>query len=137
MNISYEIDTVQLEKNLDKFVNDKFKKLNKDVQSIAELIRDDVKENIFSQRKVPSGKLKDNAFSTIRKKGFNAPLIDTGLLYDSIAMNEVSDGYEIFVTGNRKDIALYNQNGTNRIPARPFFGIRTAIKKTIQTILNK
>lgn len=135
--ITYSIDTTSLERDLTKFVKTKEQQLNKDVKSIAELIRDDIKDNIFNARKVPSGKLQKNAKSTIAKKGFNAPLIETGKLHDSVIVQPVSDGYEILIDGNRKEIAVYNQQGTNRIPARPFFGIRTAIKKTIQTILNK
>ena len=136
MQIRIEIETSDFENALINFIQKKVDKGLKDCKAIAELIRDDIQENIINARKVPSGNLKKNAESTIKAKGFDAPLIDTGLLHDSILISEVQNGYEISIGSVRKNIAEWNHYGTKTIPARPFFGIRRAIKKDIRNILN-
>lgn len=131
----------------------------KDVKTIAELIRDDIKDNINYSRKVPSGTLRKNTKSTERKKGFNKPMYHTGELRNSISIKPIKDGYEVFISGElNNDKAFYNhydrharqvfgkwvgldvkktkQGGSIKIPARPFFGIRSKIKSDLKKILN-
>lgn len=155
---SLEVNTDGLEAGFDKFVKEKERQLMKNVKSIADLIRDDIKDNIMYSRKVPSGTLKKNTASTIKKKGFDKPMYDTGQLRKSIRTQPIQDGYEVFIDGQDNiDKAFYNhydrharrvfgkwvgldikknKEGSFKIPARPFFGIRSKIKSDLKKILH-
>ena len=83
---------------------------------------------------------KRNAPSTIAKKGFDHPLKETGLMMDSGKMTKVKAkkgvpgaGQQAKLGPNRKrwDVAAYNDEGTDDIPARPFWGVSNAAEKTI------
>ncbi len=54
-------------------------------------------------------------------KGFpaNNPLLRSGELRDSITMRSDGNGA---IIGSPLDIALYQENGTEHIPPRPFLG---------------
>lgn len=155
----YELNTDGYDSRFTEFIKLRTKALYKDMKTIAELIRDDIQGNILNKRAVPSGKLADNRPSVIAKKGFNAPMFETGKLHDSISVQSIQDGYEVYIEGKENqdkafynsydrymrqvfgkyigfDIKRRNKSGTIKVPARKFFGIRTAIKKDIQRILD-
>jgi phage gpG-like protein len=139
-----------LERAFNDFVKEKENKVMKDVKVIAELIRDDIRENIMSSRKVPSGNIKKNTRATIKIKGSSTPLINTGQLYRSVSVRPITNGYEVYLGGDKNnEVAYYNSYdrtqdvifGKKReksitIPARPFFGIRSKTKSDLKKILN-
>ena len=57
------------------------------------------------------------AASTLEKKGADTPLLETGAMRDSIHHEVEGDTARI---GSDMDIALYQEVGTSRIPARSF-----------------
>jgi len=147
----YELNTDGYDSRFTEFIKLRTKALYKDMKTIAELICDDIKENILNKRAVPSGRIADNTPATERiKKLSNAPLINSGSLHDSISVQAIQDGFEVYISGERNEMAA-RFNNTERIqtkifgrlmkspvkvPARPFFGIRTVIKKDIAKILD-
>lgn len=147
-----EINTASLENSFDKFVKAKEMKYMRDIKTIAELIKEDIQENIMQSRKVPSGKMAKNTKATIAlKHGYSStPMVNTGQLYHSVSTKPITNGYEIYLNGDRNnDVAYWNSYdrkqdtifGKKRrvpitIPARPFFGIRGKIKPDLKRILN-
>lgn len=64
-----------------------------------------------------------NAPATIRKKGHDHTLIDTGEYKNSIEIKVEPDGFEVGVFDPEiAKRAFWNEHGTDRIPARPVFG---------------
>lgn len=158
MSITFEIDLKPFEQSLTKYAEQKRNELSKDCKAIAELIKEDIQGNIFNARKIPTGKLKPNTKATANKKGFNAPMIETGELHDSISVRPIQDGYEVFINGEENrlkafynhydryakqvfgkyvgfDIKKRNTTGSLKIPARPVFGIRNTIKRELKKLL--
>lgn len=116
--------------------------LQRDLKKIADLIAFEIKKNISSARRYDGrGKLRKLAPSTVRRKGFSTILIETGQLLNSIEVKKVGTTYLVQVKNVRhkgsestvSEIATYLQQGTDRMPARPFFGIT---KKKLTEIVN-
>lgn len=57
---------------------------------------------------------------TIRQKGHDTILIETGEMVDSIEATPVNDGFVISATGDRnQEILKYHEYGTDNMPSRP------------------
>lgn len=57
------------------------------------------------------------AESTLKKKGADTPLLETGKMRDSISHEVTGDEARI---GSPEDTALWQELGTSKIPPRPF-----------------
>lgn len=94
--------------------------------ALGEAIRDRAKEKIGEYQPSSHG---FNAWAPLSQstmdqrvfKGFpaNNPLLRSGELRDSITMRSDGNGA---IIGSPLDIALYQENGTEHIPPRPFLG---------------
>jgi len=87
-------------------------------------------------------RFKGNAPATIKKKGFNHPLKETGLMMDAKRMikrkaSKTKQVGELIPNEKRIDIGYYNQAGTNRIPSRPWFGISDDAERKILTAVEE
>ncbi|OPY54712.1 MAG: hypothetical protein A4E48_00291 [Methanosaeta sp. PtaU1.Bin060] len=93
-------------------------------------------ENAIKQ-KIQSNVPPPNAPSTIARKGHSNTLIDTGEMLESVTHMQAEEGgaltgeVGIFDEQNAKK-ALWNEYGTDRIPARPF--MRPAIDENMDRI---
>ena len=79
---------------------------------------------------------KKNKPSTIKRKGFDHPLKNTGLMMDANRMIKTKarrSRQMATLTPNIKriDIGYWNDSGTDTIPARPFFGISEKAEREI------
>lgn len=107
-------------------------KLNK----ISELVRSSIEGNVYNQREYLGGAAAADAPLTIKKKGHGIVFYDDGLLRHSISEREVSRyEREVFVAPERSVIATMLQYGTERMPARPFFGVSNEILEKIKQII--
>lgn len=93
------------------------------LKEYAEKIKESIERNLYSGNDFSGNPVKPLALSTIAKKGHSKVFFHTGELFRSIAMQKIPNGYEIFVLPNRAAIAYWLETGTNKMPARPFFGI--------------
>lgn len=59
------------------------------------------------------------AESTLRRKGANTPLLETGQMRDSISYTVDEEAGEVHI-GSNEEKALVHELGTRRIPPRPF-----------------
>lgn len=147
----FEIAQTNYERNFHTNLNGNLKRLMGNMKSMAELIREDIQNNILNKRAIPSGRIPANTPATERIKGIrNAPLINTGGLHDSISTRSIDDGYEIYIEGednlfkakiNSVDRMQYTIFGRAmktpvKVPARKFFGIRNSLKKDLKRLLN-
>jgi len=107
----------------------------KALREIATKIKDDIGGNILGGRSINGGAVARNLPSTIRHKGFNRPLFDTGLMSRSVATRSITGGYEIYMNGRANDYAGFVHYGTNRSTPRPFFGISASTDNDIDVIL--
>lgn len=103
-------------------------------RNVAEYLRDRIVENIMR-----ADKFVPNAPATIRKKGFNHPLYETGLLSESIEYTVDTHGNNADVivgvfNPERAEIAVVNEYGNDRIPSRPF--LRLTFDENIDNIVN-
>ncbi len=95
-----------------------------ELQQYTEAIREAILRNYFSGNTFTGGKVAALSPTTIKKKGHGKVFFDTGELYRSLVSQKVADGYEIFFSEGRSQIAYWLQTGTSRMPARPAFGIQ-------------
>jgi hypothetical protein len=115
--------------------------LSKELNDGIDIIADDINKGI--EEKQQFGKaFPDNAESTEKKKGFNHPLKDTGLMKDPDRMikkkaTRTRQVAELYPNERRANIAYWNQNGTDRIPRRPFWGISEDAKKRIFRLVER
>jgi len=94
--------------------------------ALGEAIRDRAKEKIGEYQPSSHGfdawdPLAQSTMDQRVSKGFpaNNPLLRSGELRDSITMRSEGNGA---IIGSPLDIALYQENGTEHIPPRPFLG---------------
>lgn len=124
---------VKIEKhfNLANIKLDFSKELNEGIDVIAL----DIQKGI--ERGSQFGKsFKRNAPATIRRKGFDHPLKEKGIMMDSGRMmkTKAKSSYQVaklVPNVERIDIAHWNQEGTDTIPARPFWGISNKAEREI------
>lgn len=89
----------------------------------------DLEKQFFDAGVDPNGnRWAPNAESTIKKKGHGIVLFETGALEKSLV--DTSDEHNIHETSHRGllfgtdiEYSLFNQEGTERIPARPHVGV--------------
>jgi len=109
---------------IEQYIQKNFEVSETKLQYIANLIRSDIEDNIRRSLDYQKSSLKSNSPSTIKIKGFNRPLYNTGELASSVISQKVDNStFNIFISENRSSIASYLHFGTNKIPPRPFFGI--------------
>ena len=112
-----------------------------DEKQIAKMVRDKISSNIIKGKRYDTGgnvaALKP---STIKRKGFSKPLQDTGKLALGVMVDTTGDHPivrmkdQTYKGGAKLQmVAAANNNGTDKIPARPFFGIN---KKDATIIVN-
>ena len=99
----------------------------KDLQAFIPVLKKQEQE-MFSGQNDSAGEARAPlAESTIAKKGHDRILFETGALGDSLfsetddSIRDVSDHYLTFGTSDKK--AMFHQEGTRRMPARPPVGI--------------
>ena len=108
------------------------------LQRIAEAIKKGIEYNILQGLEYTGSAVKPLAPRTIKKKKSSRPLFQTGVLSRSVvSKKETKDIYNIFVTGSRSTIAVWLQEGTKRMPSRPFFGISKNVDNEIDKILTE
>ena len=101
--------------------------LSRELNVSIDYIAADIEQGIDQGQQFGKGFL-PNAASTIKKKGFNHPLKDTGSMKKASGMIKTKATKERQIATLRPssknlDKAEYNHFGTETIPARPFFGI--------------
>ena len=126
--------SVQANFNLNRIKLDLTDELNDGLDIIAKDIESGIKRG--AQFNKP---FKRNAEKTVKKKGFDHPLKHTELMMDAKKMikdRARKSRQEAILMPNerRQDIAAWNQEGTDHIPPRPFFGISKDAERKI--ILN-
>jgi len=109
--------------------------LSKELNDAVDVIALDIQRGIEKKRQFGK-KFAKNADSTIRKKGFDHPLYDTGLMFNADAMiktkaTPVKQQATLSPNEKRIDIAFWNDSGTDTIPARHFWGISQKAEKEI------
>ena len=117
--------------NLNKIKLDLSKVLNTGIKIISSDIQQGIERGSqFGRAFVP------NAPSTVKKKGFNHPLKHTGLMMNAGKMikgkaTRNKQTATLSPHERRIDIAFWNDQGTDNIPARPFWGISEKAEKNI------
>lgn len=128
------ITTQEVDKPFVRYFEVLKKQVDSKLGSLSYIITQGIKDNIDSGKDIYDkafAKLKPSTISN--KKG--SILNETGQLRNSIQYKKVSDGYEIFVGGNRSMIAYYLQVGRANMTSREFFGISPATEKRIDSFL--
>lgn len=109
----------------------------KDLDVIAGIIRKDIiNERISGGRDIFGSAYHPLAPSTIKAKGNARPLVDKGILRESIKTEHGKDFRRIFIGGARAEIAEYLQYGTRKMDPFPFFGISDEALKEIGAYLD-
>jgi len=132
---------LKVDKNFDlsKFKLD----LSEEIKDGINLIARDIEHGIDGGAQFGK-QFKRNAISTIKRKGFDHPLKETGLMKNKNKMikrfykkTDEQIG-ELLPNEKRIDIGYWNQTGTKKIPSRPWFGIsEDAERKTMTAIEDK
>ena len=86
------------------------------IENIAEIVRKDIETNLVQ------GTGLDGAGLPPKKDGGRL-FFNTGELLKSVIKHTTLQGAEITIAESRYAIAQYLQGGTNKMPAREFFGI--------------
>ncbi|MBE2228252.1 MAG: hypothetical protein IAE93_12940 [Ignavibacteria bacterium] len=108
------------------------------LKRIAEAVKEGIEKNISTAQKYSGGSVAPLKPSTVKKKGSSRPLFQTGQLLNSVTLTQISDNiYEVFISSNRSEIASYLHFGTQRMQARPFFGISESVSKRIDEIITE
>ena len=111
--------------------------LQRDVKAIADLVKNDIENNLKKGLKYTGGKVAPLKKSTIARKGHSRVFLETGKLFNSIKVSKVGSAYVVGVKENRADIMKYLQEGDpGRMKARPAFGItKTKLKTFVDKVL--
>jgi len=94
-----------------------------ELHTYAEEIKDSILRNYFTSTTFRGDPVFRLSPSWAEAKGHGKVFFHTGLLYRSLILQKVSDGYEIFFAEARAQIAYWLQFGTKKMPPRPAFGI--------------
>jgi len=81
---------------------------------VARFLEERIKDNLGTEFIQPP-----LAASTVERKGFDAPLIETGKMHDSIGWEHAS--VRKTIVGSTDEKAVWHEFGTGHVPARPFF----------------
>lgn len=119
-----------------------------DIRKIADLVKKKIDRNLrLGLRYDGRGAVAPLAKSTIeakKRKGRSQPervFLDSGLLFGSLRINPIARGYVVGFAKQKYpktkklvgEVATYLNEGTDRMPARPFFGLT---KKDFEKIVN-
>lgn len=136
-----------IEINIDEFQNGLLKRfdkasraIDKVVAGVSDIVVNDQKENIITGVSYTGSSLAPNSEFTIKKKGFNWPLVETSDMVKGITKAAIPDGYKIYL-GNKASIGAKLQRGYHTvfrgraviIPARPFFGISNKLISKVRS----
>lgn len=109
-----------------------------EMDSFASMAKADIERNLFTSKTFEGSPVAPLAKATIKKKGHSKVFFDKGVLYRAIAIRKIPDGREIFIREPRAEIAAILQEGSDKMPARPFFGIIPArAEANLREIINK
>ncbi len=113
--------------------------LQRDVKAIADLIKNDIENNLKKGIKYTGGKVAPLRPATIKRKGHSRVFLETGKLFKSIQVKKVGSAYVVGVKEDRSDIMKYLQEGTpGKMKARPAFGITKAkLNQFVNKVLKK
>lgn len=132
--------------NIDEFQNELLKRfdnasraIDKAVAGVSDIVVNDQKENILTGVSYTGSPLVPNSEFTIKKKGFNWPLVESSDMVKGITKSSIPDGYKIYL-GNKASIGAKLQRGYQKvfrgrtivIPARPFFGISNKLRQKVK-----
>ncbi len=125
---------------------EKLNKIQKEIedqeylQKIGAVVKDDIQERIRTGKVSADGiPWVPWAPSTLVAR-IRQGTASRGLLYNSgklLNSFKVVTDKKSFTIGTNSPYASFLQNGTNRMPARPFMGVSPKAKATIKTILDK
>lgn len=109
---------------------------DEDMRAFADVIADDIKGHILTAQKIDgTGAMQPNAPSTIKRKGHSRVLqggdADSPNLLFNQRKTKIINGYKIDIGPTRSKIGPYLHYGTEKIPARPFFGISQMAKRKV------
>jgi hypothetical protein len=128
-----KIDNNKISRIAEKVYPDKI--LQRDVKAIAELVRQDIENNLKKGIKYTGGKVAPLRPATIKRKGHSRVFLETGKLFRSIQVKKVGSAYVVGVKEDRADIMKYLQEGdSGRMKPRPAFGIT---KKKLNEFVTK
>lgn len=98
----------------------------------------DVRENVISKKQFDGKKLADNKPATIKRKGRNSPLIDTGAMLSGLKKFKINDfEYYIGFTEKRDIYGKYLHAGTPKMEGRPVIGVSRKLKNFALNKLNQ
>ncbi|NOS85230.1 MAG: hypothetical protein HOP31_08835 [Ignavibacteria bacterium] len=133
----------KLYENIDDAINDYINEINPGISQIKldrilKAIHLDVFENVLTGVTYLKSPVAPLSPVTIRKKGHSKPFLDTGILLSQFKDEILSETHGIVFIGNeneRDEIAYYLQEGTHKMPARPFFDFSEKVLSDIDKIL--
>ena len=131
--------TAKVTKNFDlrKLKLDLHRELNQGIDIIAENIEESIDNGQqFGMAFAP------NKPATVKRKGHNKPLIDTGLMKDEGRMRKTKattakQEATLLPNHQRESIGFWNDQGTPNIPSRKFWGISVRADNKIDKIIDK
>jgi len=107
-------------------------------KELADKIAKHITDNLINERKYTGGKASPLKPSTIKRKGHSRIFFDKGILVKSIKTKKDGDNYKVYVADKRAEIAGYLQQGTDKMVARPFFGItKTKLNEYVKQVFSK
>lgn len=128
--LDVKANQLTLSKSFERKLTDK-KFTQKGLLQVANLIKEKITDNILKGKTFRGGNVAKLAKSTIKRKKSSRPLVETGKLSNSVVVATDSGKVVVRMARNRyakskatiEQVAGYLQEGTARMPSRPFFGI--------------
>jgi phage virion morphogenesis protein len=128
-----EIRSALLENYLSK-LSTNIKKQREVMHSLGIMVRKSVRERFETKIDPDGNPWERNQPSTIERKGFDDPLIETGFLKKSIYMQSDKDSFMVYT---QTPYAIYHQVGTSHVPERAFMGFNDEDEKKAIDIICK
>lgn len=95
----------------------------RDISEASHKVKESVERNLFTATDYYGNAVEPLKESTIKRKGHSKVFFDSGELYRSVIEQPITDGNEIVIDENRSQIASWLHYGTEKMVARPFFGL--------------
>lgn len=93
-------------------------------RKIVTIVKEGVDRNLKNGLDFEGNPVLPLAPSTIARKGHKRVFYDTGRLFRSVIMRMTGrDSGEVYISNDRRQIAIWLTQGTSKMVARPFFGI--------------
>ena len=104
----------------------------KAITDITEIARHEIQANVSGARSIYGGLVKPS------KKKYGVTLIKTGELLSSVKSQKINPfHYKVYIASGRAKIGSWLHYGTDRMVARPFFGISKITLRRIKEYLLK